>query len=779
MTLFHIHDPSSPNKRPTSQPLSRPGSHILDRQNPTKLNQTLGIQTVTVPSSWSDFRDLRQFVEGLLHQWKRAYLIIDGFEKLRSSTQIEIKTGLHELRQLGLKVLLFSAAPEIDNLSRKDIFCDGCDPNNDDRLSIYWHCAACAYDLCDACKSNGKRCKDVDHVIEEPYDFINISLYPDSSELKHFVQTDLELEYGLEVNEEIVEAIYDSSDQNINLAKLRLDQVRDLGSLSDVLSVTDRLPSEIVAFFETEVYNISTEEPSQQLHTLMTFFFIQGKGAISMRSLEEALSLLGGFEPDYIGTRYPYVRQVLKSARGLLSTSIKCGEMKSNGDDIERYQVEFYTKYFELYVKDEYNPGLVSLRQQMDKALHQGFNPIDSCSFEIPARGRAYIHPETSIPFTDQSSPEGRCLQTLRQGKIEAVLEHHGTICKSCQTAIFSTKMNKGVREWSSQSWEPSCKICMYAYELMKTNELKESTFYWSRRTMGRTSDFDDNLVITLRQIKSTTPSSIRRFVFVLKSEIGFVPDADDLGKDTTLKHTGTQISKWIQTCEKEHLHCKSENDKPYTPTRLIDLKPDVSGRYHIIERSQKAEGRYVTLSHSWGKAPKFLRLTTENKERLMKKGFLPSELENKNFIEAIEVAHHLGVRYIWIDSLCICQEGEDEDFKEEGDFMHAVYQSSFCNIAAADSKDGHLESGLFRDRPDGFSTGADTNGPWAVLDQDLWSRELLQSYIYTRGWVFQGNEQKPGRDSVKPANTSCKNECLLRAFSILLEGKCFGIVAH
>jgi hypothetical protein len=175
-----------------------------------------------------------------------------------------------------------------------------------------------------------------------------------------------------------------------------------------------------------------------------------------------------------------------------------------------------------------------------------------------------------------------------------------------------------------------------------------------------------------------------------------------------------------------------------------VDVKTGTAGLYRVIERNQKINGPYVTLSHSWGRHPNFLTLTTENQQRLMKTGFSISELGNKNFKEAIEVAQHLGVRYIWIDSLCICQAGRDQDFKEEGQYMHLVYQNSFCNIVAAASRDG--DGGLFWERSSNALSGTNTKEPWIILDKELWAKELLGSPIYTRGWVFQGKQKQAFR---------------------------------
>lgn len=116
------------------------------------------------------------------------------------------------------------------------------------------------------------------------------------------------------------------------------------------------------------------------------------------------------------------------------------------------------------------------------------------------------------------------------------------------------------------------------------------------------------------------------------------------------------------------------------------------------------------------------------------------------NFQNAISVANFVGIRYIWIDSLCIIQ-GAHSDFGHEGQLMHKVYRNSYCNLAAADSVDSR--GGLFRRRKptdilpgryrgDGSSAMLGTTS-WVVVNEKLWDVNLLGASIYTRGWVFQG----------------------------------------
>lgn len=55
-----------------------------------------------------------------------------------------------------------------------------------------------------------------------------------------------------------------------------------------------------------------------------------------------------------------------------------------------------------------------------------------------------------------------------------------------------------------------------------------------------------------------------------------------------------------------------------------------------------------------------------------------------------------LGMKYIWIDCLCILQDCE-EDWAYEAARMGDIYRYAVCNIAASGFKDG--KTGLFKER--------------------------------------------------------------------------------
>src|SRR5437763_4194632 len=91
-------------------------------------------------------------------------------------------------------------------------------------------------------------------------------------------------------------------------------------------------------------------------------------------------------------------------------------------------------------------------------------------------------------------------------------------------------------------------------------------------------------------------------------------------------------------------------------------------------------EGPYATLSHRWGDQS-FPRLVDGTREAL--KDEIRLEMLPPTWIDAISFTRTLGLRYLWIDALCILQESPEYREKEAA-LMHRIYSNSFCNIAAA-----------------------------------------------------------------------------------------------
>jgi hypothetical protein len=121
-------------------------------------------------------------------------------------------------------------------------------------------------------------------------------------------------------------------------------------------------------------------------------------------------------------------------------------------------------------------------------------------------------------------------------------------------------------------------------------------------------------------------------------------------------------------------------------PKRLIDV-----GRSTKPIRLIETQGRafqYIALSHCWGSATP-LTATKASWAKLavnISLGDLPPL-----FQDAIIITRQLGLRYLWIDSLCIIQDSL-RDWETEAAKMASIYQSSYVTISATDASDSRAK---------------------------------------------------------------------------------------
>lgn len=200
-------------------------------------------------------------------------------------------------------------------------------------------------------------------------------------------------------------------------------------------------------------------------------------------------------------------------------------------------------------------------------------------------------------------------------------------------------------------------------------------------------------------------------------------------------------VNEWMNRCKKNHTICGqlSQNSRPWYPTRLLEVGPLGTLRLRVTEINPPT-GPYVTLSHCWGSAI-FLKLTLQNIESL-KAGMSRSTLP-KTFRDAIYITQKLGVKYLWIDSLCIIQDSVD-DWRQEAATMGRVYQHALCNIAATAASESSV--GCFWDRNPLLAQVCKVDLTWELpvkgsyycLDGSLWPRNIGEAPLNRRGWVVQ-----------------------------------------
>ncbi|KAH7268630.1 heterokaryon incompatibility protein-domain-containing protein [Fusarium solani] len=210
---------------------------------------------------------------------------------------------------------------------------------------------------------------------------------------------------------------------------------------------------------------------------------------------------------------------------------------------------------------------------------------------------------------------------------------------------------------------------------------------------------------------------------------------------DTSSKESFAMVSSWIDECLETHPGCaKTEQitrEKRKFPARLLDL---TNGK--VVLREGIRPDRYVCLSHCWGKTA-HTALTTKKtfKDHLVSINW---ECLTQTFQDAIKICRRLDIPFLWIDSLCIIQDC-NEDWKREAALMGGIYESAFLTIAATKSSDS---SGGCFSKADPAFLGSPVPGHlgWLVREQptrfpatwfDL-ANESSKFPLLSRAWVYQ-----------------------------------------
>lgn len=192
-------------------------------------------------------------------------------------------------------------------------------------------------------------------------------------------------------------------------------------------------------------------------------------------------------------------------------------------------------------------------------------------------------------------------------------------------------------------------------------------------------------------------------------------------------------------------------------PTRVLDVGGKDDTIVRLWEPKPGESEKYIALSHPWGRGPHFV--TNINNLEEHRKGITVSSLP-ATFRDAVITTRALGVRYLWIDSICIVQ-GRGGDFQAEAKHMETVFSSAYCVLAASrahNQTDGFLRPRA-RDRDYVTLSGGPNNAPFYICENiDNFERDVLDGDLNKRGWVLQ--EHALARRTVFFTETQTYWEC-------------------
>lgn len=212
------------------------------------------------------------------------------------------------------------------------------------------------------------------------------------------------------------------------------------------------------------------------------------------------------------------------------------------------------------------------------------------------------------------------------------------------------------------------------------------------------------------------------------------VLDADipDVHNMDALRRIRTHVHRWIDACDSEHEECHADKPQRY-PDWVIDVKK------HCLVPGENVD-HYVALSYVWkihqqetndtSSHPRQKMLFERNLKEFQVPGFLRNDLDSslpQIIRDAVQLVRALGMRYLWVDCLCIVQDAPDTSIKVGR--MNEIYSGAYFTIVAAvpsTLQDAMQPSKRYPYRKEPQHT-----------PEYLYQR-LQQSEWAQRGWTFQ-----------------------------------------
>jgi hypothetical protein len=144
-------------------------------------------------------------------------------------------------------------------------------------------------------------------------------------------------------------------------------------------------------------------------------------------------------------------------------------------------------------------------------------------------------------------------------------------------------------------------------------------------------------------------------------------------------------LASCLKECDSSHSTCieRKTGKQVALPGRLLDLETGlVNPTVKLVKPVDDFTAPYMTLSHRWGNLHPCITTKSNLSQRFRQ--IKMAELPN-TYQQAVKIARKFGVRFLWIDSLCIVQD-DAMDWEVEASKMASIYAGSYLTVAAVSS---------------------------------------------------------------------------------------------
>ncbi|ROW06768.1 hypothetical protein VMCG_04149 [Cytospora schulzeri] len=209
------------------------------------------------------------------------------------------------------------------------------------------------------------------------------------------------------------------------------------------------------------------------------------------------------------------------------------------------------------------------------------------------------------------------------------------------------------------------------------------------------------------------------------------------------------QARSWIRECTLTHDACSNSNKEDFFPLRIIDVdrygQGDAkSSRVFVTSKIPNSNTDvcpgYAALSYSWGGEANFVStMKTIN-------SFEEDGIEIKNLPQTVQDAifctKQIGLRYLWVDALCIIQD-DSSDKRRQIPQIRSTFHFSTVTIVASRSKtvyDGFLGKPRSTRQKSGplpyYSPSGSTVGTFHLVQTYI--HEYSDDPVNERAWTLE-----------------------------------------
>ncbi|KAK4452010.1 heterokaryon incompatibility protein-domain-containing protein [Podospora aff. communis PSN243] len=180
------------------------------------------------------------------------------------------------------------------------------------------------------------------------------------------------------------------------------------------------------------------------------------------------------------------------------------------------------------------------------------------------------------------------------------------------------------------------------------------------------------------------------------------VEHAEGPGRDTSTAPAFQVAAAWLKKCMLEHKHCQgggSSSGNPL-PKRVLDVGASGGSQPLRLHPGEDLSDVYFTFSYRWD-IRRFNEASFVTTRANLRSYYfeIPEARLPQVMRDAIQITRQFGVRYLWIDALCIVQDSRT-DWACQAKEMAAIYKNATLTIAAAVDTRNDPGAGCFRPRP-------------------------------------------------------------------------------